>query len=213
MKKINRIGIVLIVLWLLFSFAMIAINSKNYSLFDYVITFGVAFFPAFVYTVIILIKASKKKTTKQSDNTNLANENLLTTNINVFTIEKMKTFINQIEESLNIMERTTNPETLFSRRKFGYERIKELQQLEKQCQFSLNTNSAILLDKYNKSMFSIIVNCYDRYTNKAIMELKTESAIKKRYDKFWEIASDYISNTNELRISVEKALHFPNSNP
>lgn len=199
---------------------MIAINSKNYSLFDYVIAFGVAFFPAFVYTVVILIKTLRKKTINQNDKnaslsmndtTNIVSENHATAKISTFNIERMKTFINQIEESLSIMEKTANPETLFSRRKFGYERIVELQHLEKQCQFSLNTNSAILLDKYNKSMFSIIVNCYDRYTDKAIMELKSESAIKKRYDKFWEIASKYISNTNELRLSVEKALHFPNS--
>ena len=128
--------------------------------------------------------------------------------------EKMKLYIKQIIESFSIMAKTDNPETLFSRRKFGYERIRELQQLEKSCGFSIFNYSAVsLFKKYNNSMYSLIANCYDRYTDKAIMELKTESAIKKRYDKFWEIASDYISNTNELRISVEKALHFPNSKP
>lgn len=65
MKKKKSTGIVLIVLWIIFSVIMILINCKNYSAIDYLIVFAVALCPVTIYVIYRLIKHSKKKSDHQ----------------------------------------------------------------------------------------------------------------------------------------------------
>ena len=61
MKKKIHIGLILIILWVLFSILMIAANFKNYSPTDFVIVFGVMLCPVIIYVLYRLTKRSKSK--------------------------------------------------------------------------------------------------------------------------------------------------------
>lgn len=117
--------------------------------------------------------------------------------------------IGQIKESLKITQSTANPETFFSRREFAHKRIVELYALEQQYpQYKSAVDSAeSFYSAFQKSGVEALTRCYSEYVSKAYGELKSEAAIQRRKDKFWEIAGKHLQNAEEIRESL-KENHF-----
>lgn len=93
-----------------------------------------------------------------------------------------------INESYHIMYNTDNPETLCERYKFALDQMKELQKYSDDGYYDdLQKYSELLSDS---NLCSLIVSCYNKYIEKASLELKREKSIQNRMSKFWKIIEE-----------------------
>ena len=96
-----------------------------------------------------------------------------------------------IRESINIIEKTSNIETFFERGQFAYKRIGDIYAIEEE-KGADHTLSQSLNEYFTSNFDRLIKNCYNEYYGKAHRELKTESGINNRLNRFWDIASNYL---------------------
>lgn len=156
--------------------------------------FGTILFGMLTY---ICFKKPKKKQIKESNTIEKIN---YSTQFPTETLQDIKKYypkqnipvlISQIKESLYLVETTTNIETLLSRKEDGLKKCFTLKELEN-CGLYKNKPSADeFINRYNKNFNNHIKRCYDDYFSKA-HQLKTESGIQKRMDKFWSILNEYL---------------------
>ncbi|MCI9141872.1 MAG: hypothetical protein HFH87_04510 [Lachnospiraceae bacterium] len=91
-----------------------------------------------------------------------------------------------ISDSYNIIYNTDNPETLCARYKFLIEKVNELAIFKQQGLFDADTYKEYEILISDDNFYSLIMSCYQKYTNKAHSELKTQKGINNRINKFWE---------------------------
>lgn len=121
-----------------------------------------------------------------------------------FQFESVLQIAQQASESLKIISETRNPETFFSRCKFFKERVSQLEQLERQYECSIpDCEAKTLKVRFDENFLDYLNHCFREYEMEAYLNLKTDTAIQKRVDKFWEIAEKYTPNAQELRNEVE----------
>lgn len=100
--------------------------------------------------------------------------------------------LEMIEESIQLVEKTTNVETLISRREFAFQKCLTLKQLEDCGLYRKKPTADEYLNRINKTSFNEhLKRCYDDYYEKA-HQLKTEKGIQNRMDKFWSILEEHL---------------------
>lgn len=108
--------------------------------------------------------------------------------------------IRLIQESYKIMYETADPSTLCSRYNYILPIIEELQYFAKQGYYTDSEtlekfSSMVSKENYQK----LIMRCFDRYMQKAHSELKTQTGIEKRKQKF----IDFISSNVDPNILIK----------
>ncbi|MCI9191596.1 MAG: hypothetical protein HFH84_18840 [Lachnospiraceae bacterium] len=106
---------------------------------------------------------------------------------------KLQELTRLIPASYQIMQITDNPETLCSRYNFIVEKMNELASLEQQVLFDSNILSQYKALISDDSFYNLIMSCYQKYTDKARTELKTQNGINNRINKFWETIRTNVS--------------------
>lgn len=96
-------------------------------------------------------------------------------------------YIQQLIDSYNLIKSTDNPETFGSRWRFSINRLQELKEYNDKGYW----NAAHPYEYYEQlftgdNLKALLQTCYNRYVNKARLELKTESGVQKRIEKFKE---------------------------
>ena len=94
-------------------------------------------------------------------------------------------YIKHLTESYNLIYSTDNPETFGSRWRFSIDRLQKLKEYNDKGYW----NAPHPYEYYEQlftgeNLKALLQQCYNRYVNKARLELKTESAVQKRIEKF-----------------------------
>ncbi len=105
--------------------------------------------------------------------------------------------IQQIKDSVVLIQSTTNIETLLSRREFALKQCYTLKELEDCGMYKGNFSSQQCIDDLNLNLNTYMKRCYDDYYIKA-HQLKTETGIQNRMDKFWIILDKYLDEYSIL---------------
>lgn len=100
--------------------------------------------------------------------------------------EEEATYIRQIKETTNIMDKTTNPDTFFSRYIFLLETLNRLIELHKSVNIDSSNNQQVYLKVVNNKQTYIrnFINRYWKSTYEKIITLKTEKARENNRQKF-----------------------------
>lgn len=117
-----------------------------------------------------------------------------------FQAEQMIQLAQQAAESLTIISKTSNPDTFFSRCQFFEKRVEQLEQLENQLGCSIPNCEAKTMKTFYDLHFQNYLNfLYSEYEDAAYNELQSDAAIKRRIDKFWDLAEKYLPAERTLR--------------
>lgn len=94
-------------------------------------------------------------------------------------------YIRQLTDSYSLLNSTDNPETFGSRLEFSINRLKELKEYNNKGWWNAQQPYEYYEQLFTgENLKKLLQNCYNRYVNKARLELKTESAVQKRIEKF-----------------------------
>lgn len=149
------------------------------------------------------LKNRKDIQSKESTDSN-SQEYTKPTQINSLQVAQLAQLAQQALESIDIMSKTHNPETFFSRCKFFNVRVLQIEQLENQINYSIpEGDSAALRSYFNEYFPTFLTNCFNDYQCEAYLTLKSDKAIQNRIDKFWEIAGEYTPNVQTLKDMTE----------
>ena len=99
--------------------------------------------------------------------------------------------IKQVKESVVLIETTTNIETLLSRREYVLQQCYTLKELEDCGLYNGNFSPQECINKLVSNLNIHLKRCYDDYYFKA-QQLKTETGVQNRMEKFWIIMNNYL---------------------
>lgn len=142
--------------------------------------------------------------TKKNIITQTSSQNFNTNNKEKWKIQELTRVIT---DSYQIIYNTDNPETLCNRFKFIVEKVNELESFEQQGLLDKNTFNKYKTLISDDNLLNLIRACYHKYAAKAQSELKTQTGVDNRINKFWYIIQNnvgtkfYTSNINSVSSS------------
>lgn len=96
-------------------------------------------------------------------------------------------YTQQLIDSYNIINSTDNPETFGSRWRFSINRLQQLKEYDDKGYWNAQQPYEYYEQFFTgENLKALLNNCFARYVNKARSELKTESGVQKRIEKFKE---------------------------
>lgn len=116
---------------------------------------------------------------------------------------QISTLVKKVQESHQIMYNTTSPETLCSRYNYAKNIVNELQYFYQQGFY----NNIEVLEKCkefvsDRNYCKLIIQCYNKYMQKAYAELKTANGIEKRRQKFLNYIKQNVNTQILLNLSI-----------
>lgn len=111
--------------------------------------------------------------------------------------------IRHIQESYKIMYDTSDPETLCSRYKYALNLVKELRYFTTKGWYNDHTKLSELENLFSDDNYcKIIQHSYIQYMEKAKSELKTESGIEKRKQRFLDYIRQNVDTQILMKLSI-----------
>lgn len=147
----------------------------------------------------------KENTIFQKENTFQSQTKTIQKRRSYYNVAQIPTLLQHIKDSYEIMNSTSNPETICYRYKFGLKKCCQLKDLEQNGLYYGNPDANYYLYLFSPDNYhNLILLCYDRYVEKARKELKTEKGINRRIDKFWNIIKENVDEFtyNKLREQI-----------
>lgn len=152
------------------------------------------YYPFAIESIIfgfLTFKLLKPKKKQSEENFNFPTETLQDMK-KYYPKQNIPSLIQQINESLNIIENTCNIDTLLSRKEFLLKSCITLKQLEECKLYKKKPNSDYYMQKLQDDKFIVhIQRCYWDCLYKAGM-LKTTKGMENRINKFWETMNKYL---------------------
>lgn len=191
---------------LVFIFLVILFNGKP--LLNKAVSFLVFFL---ISKVITSIFGSKPKKTNSTDYPNSITPDSAIDDIG---FNQYELYLNQLNDSIKIINTTKNPETFFSRYSFLLERLDQLIEISTNHQYS-GENTDNYLEKLQENKTSIFNDFINRYYDEVLLKinnLKTKKAKINNATKFKDtlfkhenyLEPENIETINELYIKLQE---------